>query len=464
MSTRIVFPSIGHSPAPSAASTSSQPAHNTLLSQIRNILNPGRPITKPKQAQSNRCLSVETDGGDYELEWDADTVTWKIGGIKRKTWKFDEDAVGKAEYVTTACFAWMDVNDIKTSAGSGSAKAPSASKPTTSTSSPKSSTFAPFAQLRFNQPSSSSTPFLGPKTTASTKRSRSSIGPLYSRCICIFLRHIGRIFTLDGYDYTINVPFAVQSAHPLLPVGILLHATLSDHDPTLPSLYTLTGPFAEFKAMGFATSIEGPVDTAPPGFPLLGPKPKIQPSKKHSIGWDETLLYVSPNGQCQDTREDSIIVTLDQSFCTLKVWRYVYVKTDTAPKPLRRKGAKAKAAAQTLGVGVTPLSAPPKSSKRKVAQTFDDPPLAPDDIFFMSPHTRHGSQTRNELSVTLDRMALGGTGEGEGTGLKGKGKAPMMNVGIEEESVPPEENASKGKMKADYWLEKLWEGEVDKDE
>lgn len=121
-----------------------------------------------------------------------------------------------------------------------------------------------------NEPSSSSSTgerdtFI-PFTRARQSRQKISEPTTVSRAVFVFLQSFGKVYLSDGIDCTFSLPFIVRKAWPLYPHGVLLQRVLDrveieeaeiNGDFTLPTLFTITNPFSEPRAVGLTDGIKG---------------------------------------------------------------------------------------------------------------------------------------------------------------------------------------------------------------
>ncbi|KAF8990247.1 hypothetical protein BDQ17DRAFT_1372131 [Cyathus striatus] len=328
-------------------------------------------------------------------------------------------------------------------------------------------------------------PTFGPFTRAQVNPKPDPGKSLLVPAVFIFLRSIGMIFLLDGLQYTFSLPFIVRKAWPVSPHGVMIQRVLepgevqeaeTTGDALLPTIFSVTSPFAEPSAVGFSTGIVGGNN---------GTSATLQDEDEHlssplkSIPPTEMVVWASYD---TSSNKDNIVITVDVEKRELSVWRYVYIKPKDTPAPLgRRSRSNAKKRQSWSGIGSrrtsalypdpsirTELSHPlsPKVRSRDPSPTpdfFDRPEMPPlSSLPGMPPalsttaamqslvtgttssqwphasaqHTkgRRSSLNRNDLSFNLDRGALGN----------------RVDVDI---TLAPIEH---GRMKAAYWMEKIY--------
>ena len=308
--------------------------------------------------------------------------------------------------------------------------------------------------------------------------------------IFVFLRSIGKIYLLNGMDYTFSLPFIVRKAWPISPHGVIIQRVLEpteiveadlSGDAVLPTIFSVTSPFSEAAAVGLTAGILGPTPDNPAAL-IDEDENSTRPLK--SIPPTEMIIWAS---HCNIISDAHILVTVDVEKQQLTVWRYVYIRPKDTPAPLcRAYGTSSTNNTQKRqsmsGVGSRRTSAlfdgrdrlHPMSPSARTQEV----PLIPDSFEFpevpslsslpgMAPALsstttmaslvsggtssqsragpvkgRRNSLSRNDLSMTLDRMALGGRLESDIT-------------------LTPIEH---GRMKAAYWMENLVTHSIEKEE
>jgi anaphase-promoting complex subunit 1 len=299
--------------------------------------------------------------------------------------------------------------------------------------------------------------------------------------VFVFLRSIGKIYLVNGIEYTFSLPFIVRKAWALYPHGVMIQRVLDPTeveeaeltgDTTLPTIFSVTSPFSEAASVGLTAGILGGSDTAAD---TLKDEDENTTRPLKSVPATETVVWVSHRGP---ESTDDVLVTVDVERHQLAIWRYVYIKPKDTPLPLGRS----KSHNRNLSRKKASMSAPFPGSRRQSAMAAElvghrdnlsslspgshdlDPSLTP-EFPEMPPFSalpgrppalsttttmaslvtgpssqwsapdkgRRSSLTRNDLSVTMDRMVLGG----------------RMDV---EAALAPVEH---GRMKAAYWMEKL---------
>jgi anaphase-promoting complex subunit 1 len=436
-----------------------------LLKSIHIALR-GSDVDLVSSVQSTVYKTTEEPHSEEELTWNAHTVILAVGGVIFKKWNFEEEG----QSVQWACCGWLEQTHAATLATSQSASHSSFTShtpPAPSTRSSQRPTFGPF-----NRAHQSHKP----------NKQHSSRYP----AVFVFLRSIGKVFLRNGLDYTFSIPFIVRKAWPLFPHGVMIQRVLDPTemeesevtgDAVLPTIFSVTSPFSEAGAVGLTTGIVGGSND---GSASLRDEEENSTKPLKSIPPTEAIVWVS-NRRNQTT--DDVLVTVDTEKHQLSIWRYVYVRPKDIPVPLGRARARNMARKrQSLssvlpsnrrhsamfrdgtghGEGLPPLSPHVQSRERSPTPEFPElPPLSalpgmppslsttttmsslvtgkPSLPQWSTPRKmRRNSLTRNDLSVTMDRMVLGG------------------RIDTDANLAPIEH----GRMKAAYWMERLYSQDI----
>lgn len=415
-----------------------------LLKAIRDALR-GSPADTENPVKSLVFSSTEPSPGEEELCWDSHTIILSSGGVIRKKWCFKQEG----QPVQWACMGWFE--QPSTLASTSSARSAhytsSDSQDESMLPDPKQRpTFGPFSHAERDK---------GPDKDKSTTR---------FRAVFVFLRSLGRIFFLNGLEYTFYLPFIVRQAWPLAPHGVILQrlpepgeleeAAVSK-DELLPTIFTMVDPFAEASAVGLTPSIRDGRPTALDEHDLSKPIPSI-PAQEH-------LVWVSSN-VADSVEQIAVTVNLDKN--TLSVWRYTYVNPKEGPDISQKPGVRnTKHARKSLSLsGTHPLSprfAQPPLPFPSVVR--EQPPLtalpgmapglhAPLPMSALVPGavpnlpalaaTRPAPKSR--------RNSLGQHDVAGGATLGGRIEGSMLNV-------DPVDSAH---MRPAYWMERLYSEEV----
>ena len=447
--------------ARTSASITPPAEESHLLRSIRIALR-GSGTDLLSSVHSTFSISNVETWDEEELTWNAHTVIVSAGGVMRKKWNFEEE--GQA--IQWACIGWLEQNGSKNSMPSHSSAHYTSNPPPTPPPPSERPTFGPFAKARRN-----SKPEVEKESPVSA--------------VFVFLRSIGKIFLKNGLEYTFSLPFIVRKAWPLSPHGVMIQRVLEPSeleeaeitgDAVLPTIFSVTSPFSEAGTVGLTTGIIGGFHKTPAS---LQDEDENSSKPLKSVAPTEMVIWASHRGPEAD---DDVLVTVDVEKRQLSVWRYVYIKPKDIPIPLGRTRARSRARKRLSmsGVGsrrtsaifndmvdrrdrLHPLSPNIRSREQSPNLEFpefpDLPPLSalPGMAPSLSTTTtmaslvsggssqssaqykgRRDSLTRNDLSVTMDRMVLGRRLDADTT-------------------LTPIEH---GRMKAAYWMEKLFSQEI----
>lgn len=421
----------------------------------RDLLERLRSLIEPQSAE--QCVLSNPSGpyeGEHELYWYADTVVWSIGGVQQRRWTFFDD-----QSIAGACFAWLDSSKLGQYHASLTSFRRSASLSSkVSNVAKQTKTFGPFTHL-------------GVVSSLQPASPQPAKDAPHTRVICIFLHDIGHFYSMDGLEFTINLPFTVKRVWEVLPVGVLLQAALSASDesecrrrgtPMMPLLYSITSPFDEPRAIVFASQICGGMGCTSLGLPLPEDHPHIVRSADPipPIKWNDQVIYVSPDNHLNPAGPDSLIVTLDSSARLLKLFRYVYVRRNDLPGPLRcpnpknnlrsgfslphESGATVEPEAESShnGIGFAAVERKNRSVEFEELMKTSSESLGP-----------RGPPPRSEPSILLDRLAIGGKNADEIRQTELTDTPAPLTVASSSSILYPDNRRIKGEI----FLENLWE-------
>jgi anaphase-promoting complex subunit 1 len=281
------------------------PRASNLLKAIRTTLESSRgPI---ESIHSEISPSYHTTAEEEELCWDDSSVTLSVGGIIIKRWNFTTEK----QPVQCACIGWFEQsNSVFTS-------------PNVRSGSYTDDEDIPDSTL----PDPSQRPTFGPFSRQTRDSKPHGDTNARSRAVFVFLRSIGKVYVLNGLEYTFHLPFIVRKAWALSPHGIMMQRVLDkgeladakiSGDEPLPTLFTMVNPFAEAAVVGLGYVIKNGVPA-----PL---EDVDQEKAAGSIPAQEEVLWVS--NRSSDSIEQ-IFVTIDKDSRTASVWRYVYVHSNS---------------------------------------------------------------------------------------------------------------------------------------
>lgn len=400
-------------------------------------------LTPPR----NTACFILDDQPDVEQEitWNEHTVMLSVGGVMRKKWNFQAEG----QPIQWSCFGWLEQNPVhpKTSAKQNT--------PLLSKKAQERPTFGPFAHTtRRDSPADPEEP-----TRVSA--------------VFVFFRSIARVFAINGIEYTFSLPFLVRRAWPISPHGVLIQRLLEPGeleeaeltgDFVLPTIFSITSPFAEATPVGLTSGIMGGFDE-----PVQLLREESSKTLK-SISPNETIIWVSHECPASD---HEIFVTVDAERRQLSVWRYAYIRPTDTPAPLQPVVTHDESRRHSLPIGRRVSasfhpSSPPNQQGSQPPEFPDLPPLsslpgmppslataatmtslvsekAPSSSQWSLPAAaklRRNSLTRNDLSLTMDRMVLGGKMDTE---------ASISSI-------------DQGKMRPAVWVESLYVQDITEEE
>jgi anaphase-promoting complex subunit 1 len=433
--------------------TPSSSDETDLLSSIRNALRGSDTESTSAVQSSSFCYEGEPWQED-ELTWNARTVILSSGGVMRKKWDFVEEG----QSIQWACIGWLEHNTPSSASSHGTAY--TSAPPPDSAERP---TFGPFAQVR--------------QDAMPTSGNAARVSSVF-----VFLRSIGKIFLTNGLQYTFSLPFIVRKAWPLSPHGVMIQRVLEPTemeeaevtgDAVLPTIFSITSPFSEAGTVGLTTGIVGGFrDT----LPSLKDEDENSTKPLKSVVPTEMVVWTSHRGPASC---DDVLVTIDVSQRQLSIWRYAYIKPKDTPVPLGRASTRntTKKRHSTTGVGNhrSPVSYHDVAKRRpqspdiysRESLPMPELPEVPEALPLhslprMAPTLsttttmaalvtggqsqlsapmkgRRNSLARgNDLSVTMDRMVLGGRLDND------LALAPIEH----------------GRMKAAYWMERIYAKQI----
>ncbi|KAG6373998.1 anaphase promoting complex subunit 1 [Boletus reticuloceps] len=300
-----------HADAPSAAvkllshrtSRASEPQveESALLRSIRSALrgsasNSINAVYAP--LYDDRCDAW----AEQELAWNDRCVVLSHGGVIQRKWDFsDED-----QTIQRACLGRFAYSTNTTGPVHGSAHY---------TSKPSEQQADPSAESVF-----------GPFKTTQEERQKNKHAQEEVAAVFVFLRSIGKVYLINGIDYTFSLPFLVRNAWPLHPHGVMIQRHLdpmeiddsrATGDAPLPTTFTITNPFSEPAAVGITAGIVG-------GFPgrpaCLSDEEENYSRPLVVIPAVEEVVWVSR----KPFAIDDILITFNSERQELSIWRYVY--------------------------------------------------------------------------------------------------------------------------------------------
>lgn len=429
----------------SSASDDTTNGESDLLKSIRNALRGAQGEPSP---HTTSVVFPQTRGSadEDELCWDTHTLLLSSGGVVRKKWSFE----GEGQTIQWACVGWFEQPSTLAS--------PSSARSAHYTSSDiQDETVLPDPRQR---------PTFGPFTRAERERGLLRDSTTRYRAVFVFLRGLGRIFFMNGLEYTFYLPFIVRRAWPLAPHGVVVQRLLEPgefeeaavaKDEPLPTTFAMVDPFAEASAVGLTAVIRNGrpsvLEDHEPGTPIA------------TIPAQEHLVWVS--GHEADPLEQ-LALTLNMERNELSVWHYTYVDPREASESPSKAGRRASLAPQPLQKhsrqslslsGQHPLSprmttAPPPTF---ISSFSDQPPLAA--LPGMQPALNAampmsallpGSAASQAKPVSRGRRNSLGQYDGGSAPVGGRIEGSMLNV-------DPVDSA---RMRPAYWIQRLYSEEI----
>jgi anaphase-promoting complex subunit 1 len=278
-----------------------------LLRAIKNVLR-GTDSDSQNSIHTARFFTGD-EAKDYELSWNAQHAVLTYSGVIMKRWCFDHEG----ESIQCACLGEIEQVVLPNSKSGHSA-----------------ANYAMFENTTSSVNTDPGRPSFGPFHRANVERSRKDesyheIVP----CVFIFLRSIGKMYLMNGIDYTFSLPFIVRKAWPVSPHGVMMQRVLepsevveseTNGEEVLPTIFTLTSPFSEAAAVGHTAGILRALPNLPAAL-----KDEEEHSTKplRSIPPTEMIVWVS---HCSVMADAQIVVTVNTKKNLLSIWHYKYIK------------------------------------------------------------------------------------------------------------------------------------------
>jgi len=431
------------------ASCSAPSNESELLKSIRSAL---RGSDTENSSTIQTTFHHDTQHDDRELAWNASVVVLSQGGIIRRRWSFDQEG----ETIQWACLGMLEqvVESSTPPTTSSAPEKPSSERPT----------FGPFARAQ--------------AAAALRGASKWTLVP----AIFVFLRSIGRIILQNGMEYSFSLPFIVRKAWPLSPHGVMIQRVLEPSEfveaeitgeAVLPTLFSMTSPLAEAAAVGLTAGIIG----------VSGNSDKLQDEDANSTrplrSIPSSEMVVTATRQGRDCKAQ-LTVTVDVEQRKFSVWRYIYLKPKDLPAPLNQnKPRDSKNRQSILSTGSRCTSAIYDGAGRlhhPLSPSRRSPEVSPTvDIFDVPlPDMPPLSRMAPSLSTTATLQSLVSGGPSQRSSSAAAAKSRRMSLSKNEHSaimfsanhsdtdleIPIEH----GRMKATYWMEKLYSQEISEEE
>jgi anaphase-promoting complex subunit 1 len=289
----------------------SQPTNeSTLLSTIKQALR-GH-AGEATNSIYNHWLPDDENPDGRELSWHTKQAVLSMGGVMVKKWSFWEDK----ENIQTACLGFLEQNALE----SRKSFSPSTN----------------FTSVADDE---------GPPVGSGDPGGRPVFGPFGAReqrprkfpdehelipAVFIFFRSVVRIYLQNGMSYVISIPFVVRKAWPISPHGVMIQRILEPAeqleaeltgDPPLPTIFTITSPFAEPSAVGLASGISGGLDDKP-----VTLNEETTKNVLNSVPPTEMIVNITAGNTTSVCHRKNIVVSVDVVQHTLSIWRYAYAK------------------------------------------------------------------------------------------------------------------------------------------
>ncbi|TFK69815.1 hypothetical protein BDN72DRAFT_839974 [Pluteus cervinus] len=288
------------------------PPESSLLKAIRTALR-GRDTESSSEVRSEIFELEGPDAQPEELTWDAHTVILSSGGIILRKWNFEDEK----QPIQWATIGILEQNPAS-AAPSQSSSAHYASMTSGPGGPPKKSTerptFGPFSQIH--------------------KAHKLDSAPSVSvPGVFVFLRNTGKVFLRTGQEYTFSLPFVVRRAWPLKPHGLLIQRVLESSeleeaemtgDTLLPTIFSMTSPFAEPAIVGLTRGITGSSSSL-----SLLDEDEILTKPLKSVPPTDIVIWVA----AQHESDVNIAVTVDAASNQISIWRYAYIPPKDAHIP-----------------------------------------------------------------------------------------------------------------------------------
>lgn len=258
---------------------------------------------------------------EQELSWNNRCAVLSHGGVIRRKWDFTEEQ----QTIQYACLGRFIHSTDTTGRVHGSAHYTSSKEEYTHTGTAGELLFGPFKAVR--------------EEKLKSEHSQQVVSAVF-----VFLRSFGKVFLSNGLDYTFALPFLVRKAWPLYPHGVLIQRFLEPveveearftGDALLPTIFSITNPFAEPAAIGVSAGIEGGYGNVPAS---LSDEAEHCSKPLAAVSAAEEVVWVSSRKVPAD---NDVLITFDSDKKELTIWRYVYIKPKDVPAPVEHGRMKA---------------------------------------------------------------------------------------------------------------------------
>ncbi|KAI5990454.1 hypothetical protein EDD15DRAFT_2452542 [Pisolithus albus] len=304
-----------------------EPRDSDLLRSIRAALNGSAPDSVASTYAPACFTELGSDSWvEQELSWNRRCVVSSQGGVIRRKWDFLEEG----QSVQYACLGRFAHSTEATGPVHGSAHYTSFSNKEE-------------YELAQEPAADSGLTQFGPFHAAShTDKPKNELAQEVVPAVFVFLRNIGKVFLSNGVDYTFSLPFLVRKAWPLYPHGVLIQRVLEQveveearftGDTLLPTIFSITNPFAEPAAIGITAGIVGGHGDTPVS---LSDEGELCSKPLAALSAAEEVVWVSTHNSDID-----VLITFNEEIRQLVVWRYTYVKPKGVFDPIEHGRTKA---------------------------------------------------------------------------------------------------------------------------
>lgn len=219
-----------------------------LLKSVRNALQHRQPPSRILGRIKRRIPDTKTE---EELSWSSSAVIWTVGGRLQRQWCFPRDE----EEIRSVCWAYFDIKPPIHVTKNRMDEASQSLEDAFSKPSP--SVFGPYGSAVRDAES---------RTIArATQEDNTKLdsGLRIVRSVCIVFRTHARLYSEDGNEYYVNIPFIVRQVWPLFPTGFALEEepriepipwAIPYLNPEI-GLHSLSSPTGEVSPIGIAHRI-----------------------------------------------------------------------------------------------------------------------------------------------------------------------------------------------------------------
>lgn len=299
---------------------------NPLLNSVRRAL---QHYEAPDQIL-NRTLQIGADGIRHEeLAWGRNKVVWTLGGRLQRHWSFPDDH----EEIRAACWAYLEEpgtqrRDSDLNRGLHRSNMQDLLGEETD------SVFGPYGRVMKTQKKKLDG-YLQLETTSDDVYGPGS-GAMV-RAVCIIFRSFARIYSDNGTEYCIHIPFLTRHAWPLSPVGLLFEQeTIPEAPPWMsasmeidPILHTLSSPLRSIAPAGLAHQIRNTTTGSRMVYQDDLPHANQNVNTFSSVKDGEKVIYVGS----RSSPSHQVIVTVDTRMQVIHFYAYGYAPSSQIQDP-----------------------------------------------------------------------------------------------------------------------------------